>query len=129
MSPISLSSSGFIYFTSPVYTNCFPFNLSAFQFMHCSVCVLFLWELKRGDDEASKLQTSLFVFRLSKLSLSLCIYCTVYVYRSVKCVFTTLCCFSSAYMLLPPFFHPFEIICCIPTEQMMEISFLSTDSQ
>lgn len=39
--------------------------------------ILLLWKLERGDNEASKLHVSLFVFRLSKLSLSVFIYCTI----------------------------------------------------
>lgn len=99
-------------------------------------CALLLWKLKRGDNEASKLQISLFVFRLSKLSLSFFIYCTITVQFMLVLVQWNVC--LLLYALFFKHFcapattfslHAYEIVCCIPTEQMMEISFCSSNSQ
>ena len=102
----------FVFFPFTCLHKLFPlqpsllFNLCIAQCERMSL----LWKLERGDDEASKLQISLYVFRLSKLLLSLFIYCTnnstVYASNSsVKCVFTMAgSLFSSASVLLPPLF-------------------------
>lgn len=55
---------------------------------------LLLWKLKRGDNVGPNPQISLFVFRLSKLLLSVFIYCTITVQFMpvlvhVKILFTT----------------------------------------
>lgn len=63
------------------------FNLCIAQCERTSL----LWKLERGDDEASKLQISLFVFRLSKLLLSLFIYCTITVQFTLLIVQWNVC--------------------------------------
>lgn len=82
LSPINLSSSGWIYFTVVffhLFTQIvFPSTSLLFKLRSAQCeCMSLLWKLERGDDEASKLQTPLLVFRLSKLSLSVFTYCTI----------------------------------------------------
>lgn len=103
----------FHHFPSPVYTNCFSFNLSAFKLCiaQCE-CMLLLWKLERGDNEGSKLQISLFVFRLSKLSLSVFIYCTITVQFTVVLVQWNMC-FPLYVLLFKHLCSPATIFLCV----------------
>lgn len=89
---------------------------------------LLLWKLKRGDKVGPNPQISLFVFRLSRLLLSLFIYCTIIiqfmpVLVRVKCVFTI-----GFGVLQVPLCSCHSFPGIIPTVHVMYISYCSTDA-
>lgn len=129
LSPINLSSLGFIYFTlfavffppTPVYTNCVPSTPLLYAYYALlSMNPCYCSGLTRGGQcglKTSNLFLSLAV-RVTAVSFHL-LYnnCTVYTCNSsVKCVCCRFLFFSSASVLLPLFFTASKIICCIPTE-------------
>lgn len=86
LSPINLSSSGFIYFIlffSILLFTQVVFPSTSLPFSLCTArckCVLLLWKLKRRDNEGPETANlSFIVFRLSALSLTVSIYCTIMV--------------------------------------------------
>lgn len=116
VAPINLLSSGFIYFaTFPStcsHTLFFPpFNLSAFQ-KSCiaQYYMLLLWKLKRGDDEASKLQNHLCLLAVRVTAV---IYCWITA-RFTPVQWTSVCyhmfCHLCMPVLLPSLFTACEII-------------------
>lgn len=100
LSPINLSSSGFYLlccFSLHLFTQIvFPLTLLLFKLCISQYeCMSLLWKLKRGDNEASKLQMS---FRLQAVRVTAVSFYLLYnnhsVYTSnssMRCEFSTLC--------------------------------------
>lgn len=135
LSPINLSSSGCIYFTVFSLT-CLhklfflqPLCFSNDALLSVNVIVVETRERGRRGLRTPSPSSCLQAVKVITVSFHL-LYDNRTVYAcnsSVKCVFTTL--FFKCFCAPATIFPAFEIVCCIPTEQMMEIGFRSTNSQ